>query len=106
MTLIECPNCGRDTAALVGIAGTCGYLACPACAPTPDKTPHDYRPVPGCDPQLAVKARYQTGGVVKLTDEQARSILSHGCVIPIPAYVRNNVCCLDPGDCDGPCGLV
>ena len=99
--LYECPRCGRDSAAYVKIDG---LEYCPACAPTPDKEPHDYKPVlSGCDPQLATKA-LRTGGVVKLTDAQAREILFHGYVVP--AYVRNNVCCLDPGDCSGPCGLA
>ena len=74
------------------LTGARDYLACPACAPTPDDKPHDYKPVDAdeagivqraiaaCDPRLAYKAR--------------------------ATFARNNVCCLDPGDCSGPCGLA
>jgi len=44
--LYECPNCGKDSAAFVTTKDTLGGpVRCPACAPTPDKTPHDYRPL-------------------------------------------------------------
>jgi len=42
--LYECPTCGRDSAAFAEIEAT-GKIVCPACAPTPDSEPHDYRPV-------------------------------------------------------------
>ena len=45
--LYECPNCGKDTAAFVSIDGFGGPVRCPACAPTPDKEPHEYRPAEG-----------------------------------------------------------
>lgn len=98
--LYECPTCGRDTAAEVLLAG---LIYCPACAPTPDDVPHYYRPL-------------ATGGVVKLTDEQARELSEPpGFIVPRSlwnaltaraSYARNGVCCLDPGDCNGPCELV
>lgn len=148
MTLMECPTCGRETAA---VAFTGAGTFCPACAPTPELRPHNYRPVSGCDPRLAAKA---TGGVVKLTDAQARELSeppgfvvfdeahaftesqwtavkatflgSRVDVETLKAYddaqkatddairthalaamaLRNGVCCLDPGDCNGPCDYV
>ena len=47
---IACPSCGTQAFAFTEHDGR---TVCPMCAPVPDRTPHDYRPVSGCDPQLA-----------------------------------------------------
>lgn len=88
MTLTPCPTCGRETAAL---ALTGAGVFCPACAPTPELRPHTYRPVSGCDPRAAVEAR------------TSFAVRTHGLA---GMAIRNGVCCLDPGDCDGPCEHV
>lgn len=97
MELYECPTCERDSAAFVTKDGA---IYCPACAPVPDKKPHDFKPV-------------ATGGVVDMKgrvvlvgetgpEQYARTSACDPRLVL--AYVRNDVCCLDPGDCAGPCG--
>lgn len=41
VVLRPCPTCGEETTALGRSAK--GDLFCPACAPLPEKTPHDYQ---------------------------------------------------------------
>ena len=88
-----CPTCERESLVFTTINGV---HYCPACAPVPDRKPHDYK--------------YATGGVVKSTDpiiDDARGRPLTGCDPRLVlAYVRNDVCCLDPGDCSGPCGIA
>ena len=84
--LYECPNCGKDSSVFTARSGE---VYCPACAPVPERVPyhyvvppHDFVSVLGWAALFGmVPILKRAGGVVKLTNAQARAITSHGCVV-------------------------
>ena len=48
----QCPSCMTHACAFAVIDGK---TVCPMCAPVPERKPHDFRPLTGCDPRLALE---------------------------------------------------